>query len=248
MFEQYIGVDYSGAGTPDAPVDGIRVCRAKQGELPRPHDNPALRRSRWCRAELAEWLISVLEESGSTIVGIDHAFSFPAEELGSLADWDEFLEWFCGRWRTDHETVSEAIGAVAAPDGVGYRLTDTWSSSAQSIFHQKGIGVFHSTFAGIPWLRHIRRRLPEVFFWPFDGRTIPPGRSAVVEVYPAIFKRRYANDPDCPDNEHRRDAYAVCRWLAETNSRGLLEAYLDPPLTDAEWDLAHREGWILGLR
>lgn len=248
MFERYVGVDYSGADTAETSIDGIRVYSAGRGERPQSVDNPTTRRTRWSRRELAAWLLRLLQGEGPTLVGIDHAFSFPTSELDGIPTWDQFLDWFCNRWRTDQETVSDAIEAVQPPASQGYRLTDAWSSSAQSIFNQKGVGVFHSTFAGIPWLRFIRRRAPEVFFWPFDGRIPPRDRSVVVEVYPSMFNRRYVADPDCPPKGHRRDAYSACRWLAEADARDLLEPYLEPPLTHEEWERAQREGWILGLR
>jgi hypothetical protein len=39
----------------------------------------------------------------------------------------------------------------------------------------------------------------------------------------------------------------VARWLAETDERGFLEQYFDPPLTDEERRIADLEGWILGI-
>jgi hypothetical protein len=58
-----------------------------------------------------------------------------------------------------------------------------------SIFDVQG-SVAKSTHSGIPWLRFIRQRLgPRVHFWPFDGWDIPPGRSAIAEVYPALWSR-----------------------------------------------------------
>ena len=52
-----------------------------------------------------------------------------------------------------------------------------------------------STHAGIPWLRFIRQRLgPRVHFWPFDGWDIPAGRSAIAEVYPALWSRGFATE------------------------------------------------------
>ena len=52
-----------------------------------------------------------------------------------------------------------------------------------------------STHAGIPWLLFIRQRLgPRVHFWPFDGWGIPAGRSAIAEVYPALWSRDFASE------------------------------------------------------
>ncbi len=74
------------------------------------------------------------------------------------------------------------------------RLTEERAGGAKSVFHFDVQGsVAKSTHAGIPWLRFIRQRLGErVHFWPFDGWDIPAGRSAVAEVYPALWSRSFA--------------------------------------------------------
>jgi hypothetical protein len=52
--------------------------------------------------------------------------------------------------------------------------------------------VAKTTHAGIPWLRYIRQHNTDrVHFWPFDGWSVPPNRSAVVGVYPALWSREY---------------------------------------------------------
>ena len=49
-----------------------------------------------------------------------------------------------------------------------------------------------STHAGIPWLRYIRQHAKDrVHFWPFDGWSVPPNRSVVAEVYPALWSRTF---------------------------------------------------------
>lgn len=84
-----------------------------------------------------------------------------------------------------------------------------------------------------------------IHFWPFDGWVPAPGKSVVAEVYPSIFRKRYAPDGRTPDEQ---DAYAVARWMSELDARGALAGYFNPPLTDAERAVADREGWILGVR
>ena len=46
-------------------------------------------------------------------------------------------------------------------------------------------------------------------------------------------------------DEH--NAYAVARWLSETDVRGALERYFNPPLTLEERPMVELEGWILGV-
>jgi len=83
-----------------------------------------------------------------------------------------------------------------------------------------------------------------VHFWPFDGWQPPEGKSIIAELYPSIFRNRYAREKRTPD-EH--DAYAVARWLFESSARGILGRYFNPPLRPEERWLAEIEGWILGV-
>jgi hypothetical protein len=133
---------------------------------------------------------------------------------------------------------------VGRPDE--FRLCERWTSSAKSVFQFDVQGsVAKSTHAGIPWLKRIREAAgAHVHIWPFDGWTVPEGKAVIAEVYPSIFRNRYARERRSAD-EH--DAYAVARWLSECAARGVLGRYLDPPLTVHERAAAEREGWILGV-
>ncbi len=81
-------------------------------------------------------------------------------------------------------------------------------------------------------------------FWPFDGWDIPAGRSAIAEVYPALWNRSYARQDSLSD---QHDAYSVAAWLSRADSDGSLSAILKPKLTMAERTTAQVEGWILGV-
>jgi hypothetical protein len=76
------------------------------------------------------------------------------------------------------------------------RLTEERAGAAKSVFHFDVQGsVAKSTHAGIPWPRFIRQRLgARVHFWPFDGWEIPAKRSAIAEVYPALWDRSFATE------------------------------------------------------
>ena len=105
--------------------------------------------------------------------------------------------------------------------------------------------VAKSTHAGIPWLRFIRQQLgARVHFWPFDGWDSPPGRSAVAEVYPALWKRKF-DRADRTSDQH--DAYTIAAWLSRVDRDGGLTALLKPDLTPPERTVARVEGWILGV-
>jgi hypothetical protein len=73
-FARYVGIDYSGAETPNASLKGLRVYLAEFGseatEVP-PLPSP---RKYWTRRGIAEWLAERLAEQPPTIVGIDHGF------------------------------------------------------------------------------------------------------------------------------------------------------------------------------
>ncbi|WP_211369207.1 hypothetical protein [Roseospira navarrensis] len=102
-----------------------------------------------------------------------------------------------------------------------------------------------STHAGIPWLRFIRNQVGDrVHFWPFDGWDIPEGRSAIAEVYPALWSRGFSRK-DRTGDQH--DAYSVAAWLSRADRDGTLRAALVPRLSAADTTIAQVEGWILGV-
>jgi hypothetical protein len=125
-------------------------------------------------------------------------------------------------------------------------LTEERVGSAKSVFHFDVQGsVAKSTHAGIPWLRYIRERLGKrVHFWPFDGWDIPAGRSAIVEVYPTLWSRSFANEGRTGD---QHDAFTIAAWLSRADRDGRLAAFLKPELSPPERTLPQVEGWILGV-
>jgi hypothetical protein len=137
-------------------------------------------------------------------------------------------------------------GAARSGNTRWRRLTEERAGGAKSVFHFGVQGsVAKSTHAGIPWLRYIRQRLePDVHFWPFDGWEIPDGRSAVVEVYPALWSHGFARAGRTGD---QHDAYSGAAWLSGADRDGILIKYLTPSLTQPDRARAKVEGWILGV-
>ena len=256
-FERYIGIDYSGAQTPTSPLKGLRVY-VGLGELePIELRTFAQGHRYWTRRGLAEWLQRELASGPPTLVGIDHAFSFPVhyfEHHRLPFDWDIFLMDFCAHWPTDSDNtyvdfVRDGLrgnGAARTGDSAWLRLTEKWTPAAKSVFLFDIQGaVAKSTHSGLPWLRYLRKNVtPRPHFWPFDGWEIPPGRSAIVEVYPALWTRRMPRDARDPD---QHAAYSAAAWLSRHDQAGTLTRYLAPPLTTDEKFLARFEGWILGV-
>ena len=198
-----------------------------------------------------------LSEGVPTLVGIDHGFSFPLRyfEVHHLApDWSTFLEDFQRHWPTDEnkmyvDFVRDGLhgnGADRSGNSRWRRLTEERAGSAKSVFHFDAPGqVAKSTHAGIPWLLYLRRQLGvRLHFWPFDGWQILVGGSALVEVYPALWKHAYALEGRTPD---QHDAYSVAAWLPQADRDGQLSRFLNPALTPPQRAVAEVEGWILGV-
>lgn len=260
QFERYIGVDYSGAETAESSLKGLRVYAVKQYGEPKevpPHVHPSLgHRKHWSRRGIAEWLAAELSAGPPALVGIDHGFSFPSEyfETHSLTlDWTSFLDDFQRHWPTDEENiyvdfVREGLrgnGALRCGKATWRRLTEK-RCRAKSVFHFDVQGsVAKSTHSGIPWLRFIRAHtLGQVHFWPFDGWQIPEGKSAIVEVYPALWSKSF--HPEDRD-AHQHDAYSIAAWLCRADVERTLGRFLTPCLNDEERSIAKFEGWILGV-
>jgi len=199
LFDQYFGIDYSGAETPGSSLKGLRIYRATRESLPEEVLPPKSPRKYWTRRGISEWLVGQLQKGRVTLVGIDHGFSFPLqyfEQHHLPLDWPNFLDDFQRHWPTDEDnTYVESVrdgtcgnGAARLGNSRWRRLTEKRAGSAKSVFHLDVQGsVAKSTHAGLPWLRYIRQNtLGRVHFWPFDGWTVPTGRSIIAEVYRRI--------------------------------------------------------------
>lgn len=261
-FDRYIGIDYSGAKHSDASLPGLRVYCSESDEEPREVLPPPSKKKYWSRRGLAEWLKARLAERTPTIVGIDHAFSFPEQYFqrhGLEESWDRFLDDFHEHWPTDELglTVDDirfgraGAGSLRGGESKWKRLTEKLAGGAKSVFHFDVKGqVAKSTHAGLPWLRHLRRDvLDQVHFWPFDGWNVSSGRSAVVEVYPALWSRGFAREER---NGDQHDAFSVAAWLSMSDRDGSLAPYLGPNpwgflSSREEAHAGMKEGWILGV-
>jgi hypothetical protein len=255
-FDRYMGIDYSGAQTPSSSLKGLRVYAADRTRTPEEVLPPPSPRKYWTRRGIAEWVAERLSEELPTLVGIDHGFSFPIqyfEQHGLAFDWPSFLDDFQRHWPTDDNIYVDFVrdgvsgnGEARAGNSRWRRLTELRARTAKSVFQFDMQGsVAKSTHAGIPWLRYIRQRVKDrVFFWPFDGWSVPAGRSVIAEVYPALWSRSYPAEGRTPDQQ---DAFAIAKWMQAAESEGSLEKWLNPHLEPNERPTAEIEGWILGV-
>jgi len=253
QFDRFIGIDYSGAETPTSSLSPLRVYAADRASPPKEVLPPQSPRKYWTRKGLAEWLRDELNKPSPVLVGIDHAFSFPLayfEKNRLPHDWPAFLDDFQHHWPTDEDKSYVCFfsdGNKRTGDPSWLRLTERWTSAAKSVFRFNVKGqVATSTHAGLPWLRYLRTHCRErVHFWPFDGWEIPPGRSAVAEVYPSLWTRRFPKGEGRNDDQHA--AYAVAAWLQRADRGGSLQQFFKPALEPEERAIAQIEGWILGV-
>jgi len=257
-FGRYVGIDYSGAQTPTSSISGLRIYVADRNSPPVEVSPPAGPKKYWTRRGIAKWLVECLSEDCSTLVGIDHGFSFPLKYFdrhGLPREWSTFLDDFHCHWPTDEDnTYVEFVrdgtagnGAARSGDAKWRRVTEVRAGAAKSVFHFDVKGsVAKSTHAGLPWLRYIRQRLPgRVHFWPFDGWTPPSGRSVIAEVYPSLWSRGFPRGSRTPDQQ---DAWSVAEWMRWADTQGTLPQFFVPDLSEADRAGAAVEGWILGLR
>jgi hypothetical protein len=256
QFERYIGIDYSGAQTPSSSLKGLRIYAADRLAAPQEVAPPASPRKYWTRKGITEWLVERLSEAPSTLVGIDHGFSFPLqyfEQHGLPLEWPSFLDDFQRHWPTDDDIYVDFVrdgsagsGAARSGNSRWRRLTELRARTAKSVFHFDAQGsVAKSTHAGIPWLRYIRQHVKDrVHFWPFDGWSTPLSLSVVTEVYPALWSKTFPIAGRTPDQQ---DAFSIAKWLQRADCDGSLEKYFRLHLEPHERKTAETEVWILGV-
>jgi len=250
-FARHLGIDYSGAATPETGLTSLRVYEAVPGGKPvekRPADE-----RHWSRRGLALWLESELRTGPPTLVAIDHAFGLPlayVEMHGLAPDWRSVMEDFARHWPTDQPgarvaDLRQAAGGRRRSGEARWRRLCDHRARAKSPFHFGVPGsVASSTHAGLPWLWRLREAVPRLQVWPFEGWQPVEGVSVLVEGYPSLWNREGSRDGRTPD---QHDAWTLARSLATADAEGPLEAWFEPRLSVEDRAQARVEGWILGL-
>ena len=256
IFDRYIGIDYSGAGTAESSQKGIRVYSCVAGGLPVEIEPARSAKKYWSRAGVAEWIIQQLSGDDRIIVGIDHGFAFPvaySEKYKLPADWDFFLDDFVQHWPTDESnTYVDFVRFGNVGNGAARTGSAKWRRECEklvggkSVFHFDVQGsVAKSTHSGLPWLRHIRRSLGQkLHFWPFDGWQVPENKSVIAEVYPALWNHKYPLNDRTSDQQ---DAYVTAAAMADADLTGALKEWFCRDITENTPTVGQVEGWILGV-
>ncbi len=253
QFNNHIGIDYSGAATPKTRSATIQAYHSQSSDDPRLVASPVStdnRKRNWNRIELFDWMVRQFEQPNPIIIGIDHGLSFPISYFNryQLSSWNDFLEDFSVHWPTDQpEATVEQFRSTSPRVGTNdeMRITEKWTSSAKSVFQFDVQGsVAKSTHAGLPFACRLRSAVSKVHFWPYDGWEIPVGKSVLAEIYPSIFRNRFAREARTVDQQ---DAYSVCRWLFQMDQSKQLPVFFNPPLDPPTKAAAAKEGWILGV-
>jgi hypothetical protein len=256
QFARYIGIDYSGAEAPTSRMPALRVYQSTTTTQSREVFNPSGRKH-WSREQIAKWLLAELQSGPPAFVGIDHGFSFPLpyfEKYKLQKVWALFLADFQQHWplHDPHmyvDFIRDGLygrGHLRCGDSKWRRIAET-RCRAKSVFHFDVPGsVAKSTFTGLPWLLYLKSNLLDsVHFWPFDGWDPPPGRSVIVEAYPALISAQFPRKDRTRD---QHDAYSLAEWFRQLDQSDALGQYWHPQRTPKEESIANIEGWIFGVR
>ena len=69
-------------------------------------------------------------------------------------------------------------------------------------------------------------------------------RSAIVEVYPALWNKEFPGEELTPD---QHEAYSIAAWVRCADFNGSLPRFFNPYFNPNERPVAEIEGWILGI-
>ena len=241
VFARYIGIDYSGAQTPTASLKGPARLSGRSSIAARRGAAAAVA----AKILDAAWRRRVASRAARrrepTLVGIDHGFSFPLryfEAHGLEPDWPAFLDDFQRHWPTDEETPMSILCATASAtarrDGqCPLAAVDRGTAAARN---RSSISTCRDRWRSPP-MPGFRGCASSANGWAsafISGRSTVGtfrGRSAIAEVYPALWSRGFAR-ADRTGDQH--DAYTIAAWLSRADRDGSLAAFLKPALTPSE--------------
>ena len=256
LFDRYIGMDYSGAETPETSLFGLRVYIAEGKPPPRgkaatepPEVLDAQRAGRVALAILQEMSKNHRRHRSRLFIPPSYFDRYKIKQ-----DWDAFLDDFCDHWPTDAphiyvDFIRDGLhgkGSERQGNSAWLRITEKHAPGTQSVFKFDVQGsVAKSTFAGIPWLRDCEGRMVHLSI--SGPLTVGYPQMTVMSLQRCILPSFVADILLRTRHGHQQDAYATCRWLQEMDHYDYLPRFFDPPLTPDERKAAAVEGWILGV-
>lgn len=215
-FEEFIGIDWSGAKGPALP--GVQIAIAKPDSTP-PALVPPASGKWWTRPMVLEWLLERMR-ARRVLVGFDFAFAYAHADLGcyfpetgptiaTARDLWAVVERVC-------QDTPELYGApfynrddldfhrhFLAPRGKGdlftsrQRLTElacaniTWPHPVMKCVGAANVGT--GSLAGMRLLDRVKRIMDsQTAIWPFED---PKDRSVLVEIFPRLYFKRARVDP-----------------------------------------------------
>ncbi|MHB8482016.1 MAG: hypothetical protein ACYDBV_04655 [Nitrospiria bacterium] len=207
-FNQYIGIDWSGAKGPQLP--GLQVAVCKDGtSAPELITNP--KEGHWTRTILAEWLKVRIQNHGPILVGFDFAFAFPyCDKTEYFPKHDESPINLTDLWQTIENNCNsekDFYGGQFFKFEKGryanYFLYQTYKGDyfeprkritesfcripTSSVFKFVGPGqVGTGSIAGIRFLYEMTKHLGDnLSIWPFDQ--VLKQNSVCLEIFPSLF-------------------------------------------------------------
>lgn len=257
MFERYISVDWSGAGTEDQRGD-LRVVQAfrRNGEatiVPPPWPGVL----NWTRGECKRYLAEALREGQPRcLVAMDFGFGYPwgaAVSIFGAGGWRAMLGTLAGNYAEEGtaRSTAEKINTFECFGGHGpyrfdsdrtdfrfyldhgisyYRLAEIAVPQAISQWYLGAGGtVGFSSITGMSALHHLMelRERGEADF------SVWPQEGSVPEAGKHVLAESYpAIYPEPSDyggcrDEHCRDAWKALRWMVEQDEEGTLEDHFE---------------------
>ena len=279
QFESCVAIDWSGAK--GKRHKGIAIAEVRDDEAPR-----LVRPGHvWSREEVVEWLLDRAAKE-PTLFGFDFSFAPPFAERGAYlpgeADIPDNARDF---WAyVDDKSRDEDLGAASfledvhrrhfyfgiadgvKADFVRFRICDAQLNAQggrKTASAYDAIGAAQVAKASFSGMRLLHRLNDRVTIWPMDP--LPPGGSAVVEIYTRIYLRnagmsgkklrtraelnealaglgskpvRLRFEP----NDHQTDALVTAAGMRAHLRTPM--AFSPPGLTP---ELARTEGWTFGI-
>lgn len=126
-FNRHIGIDYSGAESPESRIKGLQVYVADRNSEPVPI-RPELPARNWSRKEVAHWLLAELQKDESLLIGMTMASPSPRAISSATSS-------IRGRhsWRISAGTgqpISPIAMSISSVTGFGGEITRSREGSA----------------------------------------------------------------------------------------------------------------------